>query len=128
MFSKSADPTAPPQPRSAQPGSATKSVLSSDLRIRGDIVSSGQIEMMGEIEGTIDARGLVIGPEGRMTGSVTADTVEVRGTLSGDVTTQTMTLRAQASVTADVTYEALVIESGAQIEGKFRRVKNAPAT
>lgn len=126
MFSKSADPTTPPQPRPQQ-GSASKSVLASDLRINGDITSSGQIEMMGEIEGTLSARGLVIGPEGRMAGSVTADTVEVRGSLSGDVTTQVLTLRAQATVAADVTYAALVIESGAQIEGKFRRIKDAPA-
>lgn len=122
MFTKSADPTVPPRPAA---GSASKSVLASDLRINGDVTSTGQIEMMGDVDGTLTARGLVIGAEGKMTGSVTADIVEVRGALSGDVTTQSLTLRAAAIVAADVVYTALVIESGAQIEGKFKRLKDA---
>ena len=119
MYSKTADPTAEP----ARPASNTKSVLAQDLKIVGDISSSGTIEILGEIDGTLTARGLVIGAEGRVTGSVMADTVEVKGKLDGRVTSHSFTLRAAAVVAADVTYTTLMIESGAQIEGKFALAK-----
>lgn len=122
MFNKTAEPTAAPQ-RPAGAASSNRSVLAADLKINGEISSTGTIEVMGEIEGTISARGLLIGSEGSMKGSVSAETVEVRGRLEGRVSTQAFTLRSAAMVTADVNYEVLVIESGAQIEGNFTRPK-----
>jgi cytoskeletal protein CcmA (bactofilin family) len=119
MFTKSADPTAAPAPRASN----TKSVLAADLKISGEIISTGDVEMAGEVEGTITARSLSITADGRMNGSVKAEALEVRGTLDGDVDAGTFTLRASAQVGADVTYGALVIESGAQIEGRFTRKK-----
>ena len=79
--------------------------------------------MAGEIDGNVTARGLIVGPEGRMNGTVSADTVEVKGKLDGEVNAGAFTLRASAQVAADVTYRTLVIESGAQIEGRFAKSK-----
>jgi cytoskeletal protein CcmA (bactofilin family) len=114
MFSKTADPTASPA-RSSN----AKSVLAQDLRITGEISSAGSIEILGEVDGNINAHGLTVGPEGRVTGTVTADVVEIKGRMDGKVNSQNFTLRAGAEVAADVTYTTLVIESGATIEGKF---------
>jgi len=124
MFNKTADPTQSPVASANRPASNTKSVLAHDLKIVGEISSNGTIEVLGEIEGNLSARGLVIGAEGRMAGSVSADTVEVKGKLSGRVASNTFTLRAAAQVMADITYTNLVIESGAQIEGKFTLAKS----
>ncbi len=124
MFSKTADPTgAPPRPASGNVSSNNRSILSSDLKITGEITSTGTIEVLGEIDGTISAIGLIIGGEGRVTGQVNAETVEVKGRLDGRVDSLSFTLRAAAVVAADVSYSTLVIESGAQIEGRFTRVK-----
>lgn len=124
MFSKPADPAAPPtRPTGGNVSSNNRSILSSDLKITGDISSTGTIEVLGEIEGTLSAHGLVIGGEGRVSGQVSAETVEVKGRLDGRVDSQTFTLRAAAQVTADISYTTLVIESGAQIEGRFTKAK-----
>ena len=114
MFSKTADPTAAPNR-----ASNAKSVLAQDLRITGEVSSAGSIEILGEVDGNINARGLTIGPEGRVTGSVSAEVVEIKGKMDGKVASQSFTLRAAAEVVAEVTYTTLVIESGASIEGKF---------
>ncbi len=121
MFSKTADPTTPPptRPAGSAPSNATRSVLSADLRVVGEITSTGTIEVLGEIDGTVSAHGLIVGGEGRVKGAVTAETVEVKGKLDGKVDTATFTLRAAAQVSADVTYSTVVIESGAQVEGRF---------
>ena len=119
MFSKTADPTSAPASPGATRTSNAKSVLAQDLRITGEITSSGTIEILGEVDGTIHARGLTVGPEGRVSGTVAAEVVEIKGKLDGKVASQSFTLRAAAEVVAEVTYTTLVIESGASIEGKF---------
>lgn len=123
MFSKTADPTAAPPRPVMGASSNNRSVLSADLKITGDITSSGAVDVMGEVDGTITAHTLIIGAEGRVNGDVSAQTVEVKGRLEGRVASHDFTLRAAAQVTADIGYTTLVIESGAQIEGRFNRNK-----
>jgi cytoskeletal protein CcmA (bactofilin family) len=127
MFSKTADPTAapaPPAPRPATAGSnSARSVLGADIRITGEITTTGSVEILGEIDGNISANGLIIGQEGRVKGSFAAQTVEVRGKLDGKVTCDSVTLRSSAEVKADITTTSIVIESGARIEGRFLKPK-----
>lgn len=128
MFSKTADPTAtPPAPSVQRPATAgsnvSRSVLGADLKITGEVSSTGSVEVLGEIDGNITAQGLIIGQEGRVTGTVTADTVEIKGAFDGKVTCDSFTLRSTAIVKADVTTSGIVIESGATIEGRFLKAK-----
>lgn len=125
MFSKTSDPTsAPSVPRPSAPGTnSARSVLGADLKITGEITSSGSVEVLGEIDGNITANGLIVGNEGRVKGSINAHTVEVKGKLDGKVSCENFTLRASSEVKADVNTSALVIESGATIEGRFLKPK-----
>jgi cytoskeletal protein CcmA (bactofilin family) len=128
MFSKTADPTAAPTPPSPRPpspgGNAGRSVLGADLKITGEITTTGSVEVLGEIDGNITAHGLIIGQEGRVKGSVQAQTVEVKGKLDGKVACESFTLRSSARVKADITTAGVVIESGAEIEGRFLKPKS----
>jgi cytoskeletal protein CcmA (bactofilin family) len=123
MFSKTADPTsspAPAVPRPASPGAnAGRSVLGADLKITGEISTTGSVEVLGEIDGNIAAHGLIIGHEGRVKGSIQAATVEVKGKLDGKVACDSFTLRS----TAEVTTGGIVIESGAAMDGRFLKQK-----
>jgi cytoskeletal protein CcmA (bactofilin family) len=128
MFSKTSDPTsaptAPAVPRPVAPGSnSARSVLGADLKITGEITSTGSVEILGEIDGNITANGLIIGQEGRVKGSISAHTVEVKGRLDGKVVCEVFTLRASSLVKADITTTGIVIESGAQIDGRFLKPK-----
>ncbi|WP_323004909.1 polymer-forming cytoskeletal protein [Pseudorhodobacter sp.] len=104
----------------SNPSSTGKSVLASDLKITGDIVSKGSVEVMGEVDGSIIADSLVLSHDGAIKGTITAKTVDLRGKLSGKIDSTMLTLRSAAQMTADVTYTTLSIESGAQIEGTFK--------
>lgn len=127
MFSKTAEPTASPSPavpRPVSPGTNVgRSVLGADLKITGEISTTGSVEVLGEIDGNITAHGLIIGQEGRVKGSIKADTVEVKGKLDGKVACESFTLRSTAEVKADVTTGGIVIESGAAMEGRFLKPK-----
>lgn len=127
MFSKTADPTsplAPPARPTAPSGSnSIRSVLGSDLRITGEVTSTGLVEVLGEIDGNISANGLIIGQEGRVKGSVSAQSVEIKGRFEGKVACETFTLRSSAQVKADVRTGSIVIDSGAEIDGRFLKPK-----
>jgi cytoskeletal protein CcmA (bactofilin family) len=126
MFSKTSDPTSSPQTPSAaqRPGgsaNSARSILGNDLKITGEITSTGAIEVYGEIDGNLTADTLTVGQEGRISGSVKAHTVEVKGHVDGKIDSGSFTMRATSQVAADVSYASLVIESGAQIEGRFSK-------
>jgi cytoskeletal protein CcmA (bactofilin family) len=127
MFSKTADPTAAPTPPAPRPNAAgsntARSVLGADIKITGEISTTGTVEILGEIDGNITANGLIIGQEGRVKGSFAAQTVEVRGKLDGKVACESVTLRSSAEVKADITTSGIVIESGARMEGRFIKPK-----
>lgn len=108
-------------PRPNVPGGRT--VLAADIRLSGDLSSTGTVEILGEVSGDITAQTLIVGAEGLVKGSVSAEAVEVRGTLDGKVSCMSFTLRSSAVVTAEVNYDILIIESGAQIDGRFKRAK-----
>lgn len=110
----------PATPATKPPG---RSVLSSDLRITGDIVAGGTLEVMGEIDGSITAKALILTAEGRIGGTIKAESVELRGEMTGTIATGSLALKSTAQVKADVTYASLAIESGAQIDGSFARPK-----
>jgi cytoskeletal protein CcmA (bactofilin family) len=112
--------SAPRSPsRASMPGGRT--VLAADIRLSGDLGSNGTVEILGEVSGDISAQTLIVGAEGLVKGSVSAKVVEVRGHLEGKVSCLSFTLRASAVVTAEVNYETLIIETGATIDGRFKR-------
>lgn len=125
MFSKTADPTSAPTARPTSPAGSNsiRSVLGSDLRITGEITSTGLVEVLGEIDGNITANGLIIGQEGRVKGAVSAHSVEIKGRFDGKIGCESFTLRSTAQVKADVRTNAIVIESGAEIDGRFLKPK-----
>jgi cytoskeletal protein CcmA (bactofilin family) len=122
-MNNTAEAEAPPRSpsRSAAPGGRT--VLAADIRLSGDLGSSGTVEILGEVSGDVTAQTLIVGAEGQIKGSVKAEVVEVRGHLQGKVSCVTFTLRSSAIVAAEVNYDTLIIESGAQIDGKFVHAK-----
>ncbi len=107
--------------RANVPGGRT--VLAADIRLTGDLSSAGTVEILGEVSGDISAQTLIVGAEGQVKGSVRAETVEVRGNLEGKVSCLSFTLRSSAIVAAEVNYDMLIIENGAQIDGRFARAK-----
>lgn len=118
-MSKPADTTLPIRASTGQ----AKSVISSDLKITGEVTSTGAVEITGEVDGNVAAQTLSLGTEGRIKGTVKADTLEIKGQLDGKLAADTLTLRASATVQADVNYSTLVIESGARLEGNLTRKK-----
>lgn len=116
MFSK-ADATDGGKRKSGSP-----TIISSDLKIGGDLTSEGEIQVDGTIEGDVRCNKLSIGESGVITGAVAADHLLVRGQVDGQIKARMVILNETARVNGDVYHETLCIESGAQLEGHCRRL------
>lgn len=118
MFSKNNKraATAAPQPK------APPSIISSDLKIVGDLHSDGEIQIDGTVNGDIRTVALVIGETAKVTGEIVADAVRVLGTLNGQIKAKVVKLAASAHVVGDIMHEDLSIETGAFLEGHCKRM------
>jgi cytoskeletal protein CcmA (bactofilin family) len=101
-----------------------KSVIGNDLKIIGQglkIISQGTLQVDGEIEGDVGGAEVIIGERGRVTGTVAAERVIVRGTIAGIIRGVTVTLQSSAHVEGDINHMSLAIEQGAEFDGRCRR-------
>ena len=100
------------------------SVLSSDLLIKGNIKTSGDILIEGQVEGDIRAHLLTVGEGATIKGEVMADDVVVNGRVVGRVRGLKVRLTSSARVEGDIIHKTIAIESGAHFEGSVQRQDN----
>ena len=126
--SLNAQPPPQPQRRATLPDASAKSVIGNDLRIIGQglkIISQGTLQVDGEVEGDVGGSEVIIGEKGKVTGTVAAEQVIVRGQVSGVIRGVTVTLQASSRVEGDIHHMSLAIEQGAEFDGRCRRPADA---
>lgn len=99
------------------------SIISADLRIEGNLHSNGDVQVDGMVIGDIMSKTLTLGEGSHVTGSVSADTVRICGTVEGEVKSSSVILTKTARVIGDVMHDSLAIEAGAYIDGHCRRLE-----
>jgi len=112
------------QPQTFSPSNHTNrvtSVLGPGINWKGDLRGKGGVRIEGTLEGEIAVRGLVIiGETGRVTcKTFKADTVIVAGTVSGQIISEKLEIRATGRVYGDVTTQSLSTEEGGFLRGKI---------
>jgi cytoskeletal protein CcmA (bactofilin family) len=117
---KAAGAPMPAQPVRRQ-ASGVPSIISADLTIEGNLISHGDLQVDGTIQGDIRSRTLTLGEHAQVHGGVEADTVRICGEVEGEVRAKTVVLTKTAKVTGDVIHESLAVEAGAYIDGHCRR-------
>jgi len=97
------------------------SILSADLSVTGSIVSEGEVQLDGTVQGDVRAGMLTIGEEASVKGEVVAENVVIRGRVEGSVRARQVQLASTARVEGDVIHATLAIESGAYFDGLCKR-------
>ena len=104
-------------PKAKPPASS----LSSDLLIKGNVKTTGDIQIEGQVEGDIRAHLLTIGEGATVKGECVADDVIVNGRIVGRVRGLKVRLTSTARVEGDIIHKTIAIESGAHFEGSVQR-------
>lgn len=130
MFSKARKTTNEPitekqmQPSRIKPATMP-SIVSAGLQVNGNMVSDGDIQIEGTIEGDVKSRTLIIGAEGLVKGSIVADEVTVDGMVEGKIKAKTVILHENSQVIGDITHDLLTVLAGARIEGSLKRLSKS---
>ena len=103
---------------------AIPSIISANLQISGDLLSNGDLQIDGIVEGNVRSQTLTVGETAKITGDVDAESVQVRGTVTGQINARAVTLMKTARVIGDVVHETLAIDAGAYLEGACRHVES----
>lgn len=111
-------PSMSQQPQKPKPAA---SILSSDITVTGNVLSSGDIQVEGKVEGDIRAQTLIVGESAVVQGEVLAEEVVVHGRVIGRLRGVRVRLTATARVEGDIVHKTIAIESGAHFEGSVQR-------
>lgn len=127
MFSRKKDTpstiSTPPQTKvqTKSANSTSLSIISSDVTITGDIVSLGDVQIEGAINGNLRARSVVVGGEANIHGELAAEEVIVRGYVKGEIRGERVTLSPGCLVIGNIFHKLLTIETGADFDGRCNR-------
>lgn len=102
--------------------STVGTVIGDDTKIDGKVTSKGTLRIDGEVKGEVKAVDtIIVGPSGKVNANLEAKVITISGKVHGNISAiERLELQPTCEIKGDVqTAEgALVIESGARLEGK----------
>ena len=111
---------AQPVPNTAVSRAPGVSVISKALKITGQLESTEDIRIDGEVEGDVRAVSVTVGSGAKVKGTVYGNAVELSGTIEGKIEAEKVVLTSSARMSGDVIHQDIRIESGAFIDGHCR--------
>src|SRR5271167_3990582 len=121
-------------PRTGQPaGSRTTTVLTADCEFKGALAFSGELQLHGRLEGTIESEGgtLTVGEEAMIKAEIKVSDVLIYGKVQGNIyATDRIELRGKAEVYGDLHSNRLAMDDGVIFVGRSNALsgKNQPAS
>jgi cytoskeletal protein CcmA (bactofilin family) len=108
--------------RPAQPaGTRTTTVLTSDCEFKGALAFSGELELHGRLEGTIESEGgaLTIGEQALIKAEIRVNDVLIYGKVQGNIfATGRIELRGKAEIYGDLHSNRLAMDDGVIFVGR----------
>ena len=102
------------------------SLVAEGVRLKGDLVTDGDLHLDGALEGDLRVGRLTIGETGLVAGTIQAESVEIRGRVVGTISARHVRLLSTARVDGDINHTELSIEAGAHFEGRSLMIVPAP--
>ena len=104
-------------------GSEGTIFIGSGVEFKGDMVVPGCASVDGKFEGTLKAKSLVVGQTGNVSGQISVETAEVRGSVGDNLTVQSkLVVRSTGSISGSVSYSKIMVEEGGELAGKIEKI------
>jgi cytoskeletal protein CcmA (bactofilin family) len=98
-----------------------ETVLGPNTNVQGDIHSSGGVRIDGDFGGTLDIAGnLVIGENAKVVADITANNVQVQGTVQGDITAKRLEILDTGKLWGDIAVDSFVLDDGGFYRGQSK--------
>ena len=106
------------QKNGKNPG-AVETVLGDGAAFEGNVSCEGSIKVEGILKGDLKVSGaLVVGPNGSVTGEISAGEVIVFGKVNGKIDAGVLEIKATGEITGEVLIETLVTEAGGAMRAR----------
>ncbi len=104
------------------------SIISSGVKIDGNLYSEGNVRIDGKINGNVNIDGnLTIGDSSELRGEVKARNITMSGKIFGKIVAEEkLKLEAKSVLNGDLTTKFLIVEEGAFFEGFSKMNNEAP--
>ena len=113
-----------------EPTAKNINLIGVGTEITGNIVSSGDIRIDGELNGNMKVAGkAVIGETGKIKGEIACKNADVFGTVNGKiVVSELLSLKSTSKLTGDIVVGKLAIEPGTQFTGHCEMAQSTPTS
>lgn len=104
-------------------GSEGTIFIGTGVEFKGDMVVPGCASVDGRFEGTLKAKSLIVGQTGNVSGQISVETAEVRGSVGDNLTVQSkLVVRSTGSISGSVSYSKIMVEEGGELAGKIEKI------
>ncbi|MGB0851236.1 MAG: bactofilin family protein [Bacteroidia bacterium] len=105
--------------KTVQNTSGVLNVLGEGTVIEGNLSSSGDLRIDGEIQGDLSTNGkCVLGPTGKIVGNIQAKSCDVSGRVDGNVrVTDLLLIKSNGKINGDINTSKIVVENGGEFNG-----------
>tara|TARA_B100001146_G_C16000884_1_gene356642 strand:- start:68 stop:523 length:456 start_codon:yes stop_codon:yes gene_type:complete len=103
------------------------SIISEGSEFKGNIKTSGEIQIDGVLNGNVRAKQVVVGVNGNVRGNVTANFLRICGKIEGEIRAETLEIVSSASVKGNVYKKTISMEAGSKIIGNINELEGATA-
>lgn len=102
--------------------------IGAGVEFKGDMTVPGCATVDGKFEGVLQAKSLVVGQSGHVSGQISVETAEVRGVVGDNLTVQSrLIVRSSGSISGAVTYSKIMVEEGGELAGTIEKLPAAEA-
>lgn len=103
-------------------GTEAETIISSSVKVEGDLTSGGDIIIDGRVEGTVTTqRNLVVGEQAEIIANVKAANAKIAGHIKGNLEISgKLELGPTSKLQGDVVAKVLVVAEGAQLNGHYQ--------
>ena len=127
MFGKDGGAAPRAEQRGTPVAEAPMSIISSGMKITGDLECAGVVKVDGRIDGSVTgARQVLLGRGGGVHGNVIADEVVIGGVVDGAIhAAERLELQGTAVVNGDIETKSIIVLEGARINGVVRMMDSS---
>jgi len=95
-------------------------ILNAGTKITGDLLSEGDLRVDGNLNGNMEVKAkLVLGTSAIVEGNIKAGNCDIAGVVKGNISvSELLTIKASAKISGDISCAKLIIEAGAEFNGR----------
>jgi len=123
MFAKPASPAERTAGGETPRKPLAASLVAANVRLVGELISDGDVQLDGCLQGEARVSRLTLGESGSVEGAIEGEVVDIRGRVRGQITARSVRLHPTADVEGDITHAEIAIETGARFVGRSLRLE-----